>query len=70
MLQNLNESIKNLGGRFDTYQRQVDDKFLKISAEMTLLKNRVDMVESQNRIKSSNPIATPQQNIVIEMPKP
>lgn len=45
MLTNLNESIKNMGSRFDTYQRQVEDRFVKMTAEMTLLKNKVDMME-------------------------
>lgn len=63
MLQTLNESIRNLGARFDNYQRQVEDRFLKADAEMTLLKNRVDMVEAQQRTKL--PIQPP-----IEVPKP
>lgn len=49
MLTSLNDSIKNMGTRFDSYQRSVDDKFLKLNAEMTLLKNKVDMVEASNR---------------------
>jgi hypothetical protein len=45
MLLNLNDSIKSMGQRFDTYQRQVEDRFTRVNAEMVLLKNRVDMME-------------------------
>ena len=45
----LNEGVRSLGSRFDSYQLQVDKKFEKVTAELTLLKNRVDMMEQHNR---------------------
>jgi len=41
----LNEGVKSLGSRFDTYQTKVDDKFMKLQSEMTLLKNKVEMID-------------------------
>ena len=45
----LNEGVRSLGSRFDTYQQQVDKRFDKINAEMCLMKNRIDMIESHSR---------------------
>ena len=45
----LNEGVRSLGNRFDTYQLQVDKRFDKVTAEVCLLKNRVDMIESHSR---------------------
>ena len=49
LLLTLNEGVRALGSRFDSYQVQVDKRFDKVSAEMCLLKNRVDMIESHGR---------------------
>lgn len=49
LLLTLNEGVRALGNRFDAYQQQVDRRFDKITAEMTLLKNRVDMIEQHSR---------------------
>jgi hypothetical protein len=49
LLLTLNESVRALGSRFDTHQRFVEDRFDKINAEMTLLKNRVDIMEASFR---------------------
>ena len=49
LLLTLNEGVRALGNRFDAYQQQVDKRFDKITAEMTLLKNRVDMIEQHSR---------------------
>ena len=46
---NLNESVKSLGSRFDAYQRTIDDKCTKMNAEIVLIKNKVDMIESNIR---------------------
>lgn len=45
----LNEGVRSLGNRFDTYSKHIDSKFDKITAEMVLLKNRVDILEQTNR---------------------
>ncbi len=61
LLVNLNESVKSLGNRFDVYQRTVDDRFVKLNAEIVLLKNKVDLVEANskslnlNSVPASNP---------------
>ena len=49
LLLTLNEGVRALGSRFDAYQAQVDKRFDKVTAEMTLLKNRVDMIEQHGR---------------------
>jgi len=49
LLLTLNEGVRALGNRFDSYQVQVDKQFNRVTAEMTLLKNRVDMIESHGR---------------------
>ena len=49
LLLTLNEGVRALGSRFDSYQTQVDKRFDRINAEMCLLKNRVDMIESHSR---------------------
>ena len=46
MLVSLNEGIKSLGRRFDTYQTSVDGKFQKMEAELVLLSNKVDLIEA------------------------
>lgn len=38
-----------MGARFDSYQQSVDDRFLKLNAEMTLMKNKVDMMETKGK---------------------
>ena len=49
LLLTLNEGVRALGNRFDAYQQTVDKRFDKLTAEVTLLKNRVDMVEQHGR---------------------
>jgi hypothetical protein len=49
LLLTLNEGVRALGSRFDTHQRHVDDQFVKMNAELTLLKNRVDLLETSFR---------------------
>ena len=49
LLMTLNEGVRALGSRFDAYQTQVDKRFDKVNAELVLLKNRVDMIETHNR---------------------
>jgi hypothetical protein len=43
-----------MGSRFDTYQRQVEDRFTKINAEFVLLRNKVDMLEQRDRMQLSS----------------
>ena len=52
---NLNESVKSLGNRFDVYQRTVDDRFVKINAEIILLKNKVELVEANSKSQNLHP---------------
>jgi centrosomal protein CEP44 len=60
MLRNLGDSVRSLGSRFDAYTREVDDRFTKINAEMTLLRNKVDMIDgARHSIKTQEP--TPMQ---------
>lgn len=54
MLVNLSDSIRSMGSRFDTYQRQVEDRFTKINAEFVLLRNKVDMLEQRDRMQLSS----------------
>lgn len=54
LLVNLNESVKSLGSRFDVYQRTVDDRFVKLNAEIVLLKNKVDLVEANSKSQNLN----------------
>jgi len=49
LLLTLNEGVRSLGSRFDSYQLHVDKRFDKVNAELCLLKNRVDMVEQHSR---------------------
>ena len=51
LLLTLNEGVRALGSRFDTHQNYVEDKFTKMNAELTLLKNRVDLLETSFRHK-------------------
>ena len=46
MLVSLNEGVKSLGRRFDSYQSQVDNRFQKMEAEFCLLRNKVELVEA------------------------
>lgn len=58
LLLTLNESVRALGSRFDTHQRFVEERFDKINAELTLLKNRVDIMEAsfrQQKAENSKP---------------
>jgi len=54
LLLNLNEGVRALGSRFDTHQNYVEDKFTKMNAELTLLKNRVDLLESSYRMQKQD----------------
>ena len=49
LLLSLNEGVRSLGNRFDTYQNHVEAKFDKVNAELVLMKNRVDMLEQNSR---------------------
>ena len=49
LLLTLNEGVRSLGSRFDTYQQHVEQKFDKVNAELVLLKNRVEIMEANNR---------------------
>ena len=49
LLLTLNEGVRSLGSRFDSYQLQVDKRFDNVNAELCLLKNRVDMIEQHSR---------------------
>lgn len=41
----LNESVRTLAGRFDTFQRTVDERLTRISNEQLLMKSKVDFLE-------------------------
>lgn len=49
LLLTLNEGVRSLGNRFDTYQKSIDAKLDKVNAEFVLLKNRVEILEASNR---------------------
>ena len=49
LLLTLNEGVRSLGNRFDTYQKNIDAKLDKVNAEFVLLKNRVEILEASNR---------------------
>ena len=49
LLLTLNEGVRSLGSRFDTYQQHVEQKFDKVNAELVLLKNRVEILEANSR---------------------
>lgn len=56
MLRNLGDSVRSLGSRFDAYTREVDDRFTKLNAEMTLLRNKVDMIDgARHTIRTQEP---------------
>ena len=41
----LNESVRSLANRFDTFQRNVDEKLTKVQNEQILLKSKVEFLE-------------------------
>jgi hypothetical protein len=45
LIMSLNDSVKSLAGRFDTFQRSIDDRLTKLSNEQILLKSKVDFIE-------------------------
>ena len=45
LIVNLNESIKTLGQRFESFQINIEEKVNKISAEQMLMKNRIQILE-------------------------
>ena len=47
MLVTLNESVRSLGSRFNSFEQQIESKFDKVNAELVLLKNRVEIVENR-----------------------
>jgi hypothetical protein len=68
-LVNLNESVKSLGSRFDVYQRTVDDRLVKMNAEIVLLKNKVELVEANNKSQSLNQFPTQAGNYYPQRPQ-
>lgn len=69
LIVSLNESVRAMGTRFDTFQRQVDDRLTKLANEQILLKSKVDFLEHNCMPKpvlssNSNPILynAPQDN--------
>ena len=42
----LNESIKSLGNRFESFSQNIENKVNRVNGEMVLLKNRVQVLES------------------------
>lgn len=45
MIMSLNDSVKALAGKFDTFQCKVDDKLTKMTNEQILLKSKVEFLE-------------------------
>ena len=41
----LNESVKTLAMRFDTFQKTIDEKITRVSNEQILLKGKVEFLE-------------------------
>ena len=46
LIMSLNESIKSLGNRFETFSQNIENKVNKVNCEIILLKNRVQILES------------------------
>ncbi|CDW71721.1 centrosomal protein of 44 kda [Stylonychia lemnae] len=45
LIVNVNESIKTLGSRFESFQTSIEDKVNKLQAEQILIKNRLQIIE-------------------------
>lgn len=45
LMVSLNESVRTLAGRFDTFQRTVDEKLTRFSNEQLLMKSKVEFLE-------------------------
>lgn len=54
LIVNLNESVKVLGQRFESFQSSIEDKVNRISAEQILIKNKVDFLEKNCLPKINN----------------
>jgi len=51
----LNESVRSLANRFDTFQRNVDEKLTKVQNEQILLKSKVEFLEKNCMPNRSTP---------------
>jgi hypothetical protein len=45
LILSLNESVKGLAQRFDTFQRNVDERLTKVQNEQILMKSKIEFVE-------------------------
>ena len=45
LILSLNESVKGLARRFDTFQRNVDERLTKVQNEQILMKSKIEFVE-------------------------
>lgn len=53
LITSLNDSVVKLANRFDGFQTNIENKVHRLEGEMVLMKNKINMLETQNR-------ATPQ----------
>jgi hypothetical protein len=45
LILSLNESVKGLAQRFDTFQRNVDERLTKVQNEQILMKSKIEFIE-------------------------
>ncbi len=58
LIMSLNDSVKALAGRFDTFQRTVDDRLTKMANEQILLKSKVEFIEKNCLPKAPTTLST------------
>jgi hypothetical protein len=47
----LNQSVKQLSGRFETFQTNIESKVGRMQGEFTLMKNKVEFIEQNYQKK-------------------
>ena len=51
LLMSLNQSVRQLSGRFDTFQTNIEAKVNRMQGEFTLIKNKVEFIENNYQKK-------------------
>lgn len=59
LIMNLNDSVKLLGQRFESFQTNIEEKVNKMSAEFMLLKNKVGFIEKNCMPQSFSSMSSP-----------
>ena len=52
LILSLNESVKGLAQRLDTFQRNVDERLTKVQNEQILMKSKIEFVEKNALVGS------------------